>query len=486
MIGIIVLIVVLLADYISMGQLVIDSSKLTEDALFHPESELAEPLAAATLFEPKLTVTSMRQKDGLCDPSVAQFAGYFEARPKKSYFFWFFESRSDPENDPTVMWLTGGPGCSSQLALLGENGPCSVNKEGTGTIPNDYSWNNRSNIFWVDQPPGTGFSKGSYDHDEDGVAEDMYWFLVHLFTKHPEYNRKFYIAGESYAGHFIPAISHKIFLENRKANGFTIKLDGVAIGNGMTNPEEQYEEMMAAVPGCVEAIRKCNKDGSFACTKAFLQCNRALFSPYQEKGLNPYDMRQKCEHPPLCYDFSHIDKFLNNKKVQEELGVNTKWQECNTLVNILFNWDFMHNFHQLLSDQIESGTRVLIYVGDVDYICNWIGNKKWALNLEWQGQEQFNKQEDRDYKNASGKVAGKVRSVTLDNGGQFSFMQIREAGHMVPMDQPAVSLRMLNDFLDDKLPTQHLGSSPQIPLFEAIERQYVDTDDQPLVIDVVL
>lgn len=57
---------------------------------------------------------------------------------------------------------------------------------------------------------------------------------------------------------------------------------------------------------------------------------------------------------------------------------------------------------------------------------------------------------------------------------------------MVPMDQPAVSLRMLNDFLDNKLPTQHLGSSPQIPLFEAIDRQYVDTDDQPLVIDIVL
>ncbi|KAF4742807.1 hypothetical protein FOZ63_014232, partial [Perkinsus olseni] len=198
-----------------------------------------------------------------------------------------------------------------------------------------------------------------------------------------------------------------------------------------------------------------------------------------ESWARRYDMRQKCEHPPLCYDFSNVDKFLNDKRVQEELGVDTKWQECNTIVNVMFNWDFMHNFHHLLIDQVEAGTRVLIYAGDVDYICNWIGNKHWALNLEWEGQEQFNKQDDLDIKvfteNSSGKSVAKVRSVTLDNGGQFTFMQIKEAGHMVPMDQPAVALHMLNDFLDNKLPSHHLSPPEHISLeaseqFEASEQ----------------
>lgn len=87
---------------------------------------------------------------------------------EKSYFFWLLESRSNPSTDPLVVWLTGGPGtifkvtlyprlisvifgvgCSSQMALLAENGPCWVNKHGNGTILNEHSWTNKANVIWV-------------------------------------------------------------------------------------------------------------------------------------------------------------------------------------------------------------------------------------------------------------------------------------------------------------------------------------------------
>jgi hypothetical protein len=74
--------------------------------------------------------------------------------PTTPDFYWMFESRSDPANDPLVVWLTGGPGCSSILALFFENGPCSIHEDGQSTKPNPFGWNDRANVIWVDQPAG--------------------------------------------------------------------------------------------------------------------------------------------------------------------------------------------------------------------------------------------------------------------------------------------------------------------------------------------
>merc|ERR1711869_49568 len=79
------------------------------------------------------------------------------ANGSTKYFFWLFESKADPTKDPLIMWLSGGPGCSSQLALLAENGPCTVNKQGKAKL-NPHSWHTKANMMWVDQPAGVGFS----------------------------------------------------------------------------------------------------------------------------------------------------------------------------------------------------------------------------------------------------------------------------------------------------------------------------------------
>lgn len=138
-------------------------------------------------------------------------------RAPQNYFYWFFESRSAPSTDPLVLWMTGGPGCSSEVALFGENGPCSVNKEGTDTVTNPYSWNTAANILYIDQPTGTGFSYGTgLDSNEVQVSEDMYDFLQQFLQGHPQYAKlPFFAFGESYAGHYIPAVTHRIWLNNQ-------------------------------------------------------------------------------------------------------------------------------------------------------------------------------------------------------------------------------------------------------------------------------
>jgi len=226
--------------------------------------------------------------------------------------------------------------------------------------------------------------------------------------------------------------------------------------SGVINPKEGMV-MKAAVPACIAAIHLCNKGskdpsaGGFinatACLSAYDLCNLMSEIPYELTGKNPYDMRIPCEHGRLCYDFDMIGKYLNMQSVQKQLGVSKKWGSCNMAVDLLFvsAGDWMLNFHTLLPDLLADGIKVLIYAGDCDYICNWLGNMKWTLALDWPHKADFNAAPNNAYK-MNGKTVAKIRS---SNG--FSFMQVFDAGHMVPMDQPEVALQMVADHISGKL-----------------------------------
>ena len=87
-------------------------------------------------------------------------AGLIPMKDGDDMFYWLFKSRSNPDKDPLVMWLTGGPGCGSEVALFFENGPFNINEDLT-LKKNPYSWNSVANVIFIDQPIGTGFSKCS-------------------------------------------------------------------------------------------------------------------------------------------------------------------------------------------------------------------------------------------------------------------------------------------------------------------------------------
>merc|ERR1719145_474163 len=137
--------------------------------------------------------------------------------------------------------------------------------------------------------------------------------------------------------------------------------------------------MKAAASVCTGKIHDCNSSpNSTSCRTAYALCNYGELVPYQLTGYNPYDMRIKCEKPPLCYDFSHVETFLNTPEVQKAIGATKKWSSCNLVVNKMFQNDFMKNYHTKIPDMLKSGIRVMVYAGDVDYICNWLGNKHWT------------------------------------------------------------------------------------------------------------
>lgn len=71
-----------------------------------------------------------------------------------------FESERDPMNDGLVLWLNGGPGCSSLIGMLYENGPFLFKGEDTQLSYNNYSWNKIANVIYLESPAGVGYSYG--------------------------------------------------------------------------------------------------------------------------------------------------------------------------------------------------------------------------------------------------------------------------------------------------------------------------------------
>ncbi|KAI6246455.1 Carboxypeptidase Y A [Erysiphe necator] len=399
--------------------------------------------------------------------TVKQYSGYLDDNENdKHLFYWFFESRNDPKNDPVLLWLNGGPGCSSLTGLFAELGPASVNKNLTLAY-NPFSWNANASVIFLDQPVNVGYSYSSRSvSDTVAAGKDIYALLTLFFKQFPEYaTQDFHIAGESYGGHYVPVfVSEILSYKNRNIN-----LKSALIGNGITDPLTQYDylrpmacgeggypavleesqcqRMDNALPRCQSLIKNCYESESiWACVPAGIYCNNALIGPYQNSGQNVYDVRTQCEDPEnLCYSITGwIRDYLNQKHVMNELGAEvSSYEGCSDTINrnFLFHGDWMKPYHKLVPgilDQIP----LLIYAGDADFICNWLGNKAWTEALEWKGKSLFNKAESKNIELGNGNKYGKIKS-----SGNFTFLQIFEAGHMVPMNQPEVSLDFLNRWL---------------------------------------
>jgi cathepsin A (carboxypeptidase C) len=148
--------------------------------------------------------------------------------------------------------VDGGPGCSSTTGLLFELGPCLITANGTGTVFNPYSWTEHSNMIFLDQPVNVGYSytEGQQVLTTPEASKDVYAFLQLFMKTFPEYSsQEFNIAGESYAGTYIPNFASHIFeeqkkLDTAKSDHARINLKSVLIGNGLSDPYYQF----ASVP----------------------------------------------------------------------------------------------------------------------------------------------------------------------------------------------------------------------------------------------
>ena len=173
-------------------------------------------------------------------PPTGHYSGFVtvDADTDTNLFYYLVESQSaDPSNDPLLWWMNGGPGASSMVGLFAENGPLLMASGGGPAGPprfvnNPYAWNRKANVLYVEFAPGIGYSycaNSSKPTGADGcaqasgdcspcyasdasVASNNVALLEALLTRDlPEYaGRPLYLAGESYAGVYIPTLANAI------------------------------------------------------------------------------------------------------------------------------------------------------------------------------------------------------------------------------------------------------------------------------------
>ncbi|KAF5726809.1 Serine carboxypeptidase-like 20 isoform 3 [Tripterygium wilfordii] len=235
------------------------------------------------------------------------YSGYIEIDNERYLFYYFVVSEREPKNDPIVLWLNGGPGCSSFDGFVYEHGPFNFETgKPHGSLPtlrlNPYSWSKVSNIIYLDSPVGVGFSyskgKTKYVTGDRKTAIDTHTFLVKWFKLYPEFvNNSFYIAGESYAGVYIPTLAVEII------QGIVL-YQGYMVGNGVidvtdiafhTDVKIQFMNGMGLISDDLfEDIQvACKMDNDKD------QCNYYLSKAAKIiDGMNKYNILEPCYHPP--------------------------------------------------------------------------------------------------------------------------------------------------------------------------------------------
>eukprot|EP00887_Chlorella_sp_A99_P004279 scaffold15.g4279.t1 len=173
------------------------------------------------------------------------FSGYVTVDEKagRALFYVFVASQSAPSTDPVVLWLNGGPGCSSLGGgFLSELGPFYPTPGGKALTANDYAWNRVASLLFLDSPAFVGWSYSNSSADrvtgDKQTAVDAHTFLLRWFDRFPHLRQNaFWLSGESYAGHYVPNLAWEIVKGNSREGGEEpINLQGFLVGNAWTSP----------------------------------------------------------------------------------------------------------------------------------------------------------------------------------------------------------------------------------------------------------
>ncbi|KAJ9175098.1 hypothetical protein P3X46_013680 [Hevea brasiliensis] len=405
-------------------------------------------------------------------------------------FYYFFESERNPKDDPLVLWLTGGPGCSVLSAITYQNGPLTFNyANSSGSIPklmlNPHSWTKVANIIYLDAPVGSGFSYSTtwegYKTGDLSSAAQTYDFLTKWLMAHPKFlSNPFYVGSDSYGGIIAPIIVQKIFHGNDKGNKPPVNLKGCILGNPLTdfkydlNSRIEYAHQKELISDKLYESTKKNCKGEYInpdrskeiCISNLQAVNKSFENLYMFNILEPecttwdlssfmgendiftimknLDVLTKSQHSKRwCRDYmllySHI--WANNKNVRSALhvreGTIKEWPRCNLSMWYEIDVRSSLEYQTMLTKR---GYRVLIYSGDHDLAIPYLGTLAWIQSLNLTVTEDWLPWSVDD------QIAG--NTITYSKGKyNLTFATVKGGGHTASELKPKEVFAMIDRWL---------------------------------------
>ncbi|KAF2099925.1 serine carboxypeptidase [Rhizodiscina lignyota] len=401
----------------------------------------------------------------------------------RELYFWFFPSENPNATDEITIWFNGGPGCSSMTGLIHENGPIIWQTGTQGFTKNAYTWVNLTNMVYVEQPVGVGFTQGTPDiSNEVELGQQFIGFWKNFVKAFKLENRKMYITGESYAGFYIPYVADA-FIGAKDETYYNLK--GVAINDPIIGDNTvQQDVIMSPYVDYWSKIFNFNETFTEHLHSIHSSCG---YESYMSKYLNfpppkgsfpvlPAPARNSsCAtynivHSAInllnpCFNVYHITDYcpllynpevpyFNRRDVQAAINapVGTVWQQC-TNVNV-----FPPNGDQslgpaqdgVLQRVIEYTKNAIIGVGLLDYILPLNGTLLVIQNMTWHGEQGFQSYPGdrqlfvpyhKEYNQGSLAASGYVGKWGSERG--LTFYQTYYAGHQQPQYAPGSSYRVI-------------------------------------------
>jgi len=351
--------------------------------------------------------------------------------------------------------------------LFEENGPFSVSADGKmNLVPREYSWNKEFNVMYIDNPVGAGFSftqsDDGYVTSESDVEEDLYSAVSQFFQIFAQYKTNdFYVCGESYGGKYAPSFSWYIHQMNKIAPANeTINLKGLSIGDGLVDPITQFvgisnllyyfgmadlNEMTYIQDNYetpfMEALAANERIAAFKYFDEFLNGDFYPYPTYFNNitGTNDYFNFLDPDYPPNPYPQYLM---LNSTRAAIHVGANIYWDYNHTVeYYLMHDWmsSALSKMHTLMDNY-----KVMVYSGQNDFILGAALTEKWVRTVAWKGQVAYNNAPRSIWKVAPSDSVPAGYSRSVDN---FTHTIVRNAGHMVPLDQPRRAYDMIRRFV---------------------------------------